>query len=65
MSEHDEGFRSFVSARWPALIATAYLVTADRGIDEDCVLEALARMHRHWRRLSGRVIRRPTPAGLS
>ena len=49
----DEGdFRAFVAARWPALVATAYVVTGDRGIAEDCVQEALARVHRRWRRLA-------------
>jgi RNA polymerase sigma-70 factor (sigma-E family) len=47
----DDDFRAFVDARWPALVATAYLVTADRGIAEDCAQEALARVHRRWRRL--------------
>ena len=53
----DDSFEAFVAARWSALIATAYLVTADRGLAEDCVQEALARMHRRWRRVEplGRV----------
>ncbi len=45
----DEGFEAFVTARWGPLVATAYLVTADRGIAEDCVQEALTRVHRRWR----------------
>jgi len=49
--QHDEGFRVFVVARWPSLVTTAYLVTGDTGIAEDCVQEALTRVHRHWRRL--------------
>jgi RNA polymerase sigma-70 factor (sigma-E family) len=44
-------FREFVNARWTSLVATAYLVTADRGLAEDCVQEALARVHRRWRSL--------------
>jgi RNA polymerase sigma-70 factor (sigma-E family) len=44
----DDGFREFVSARWSSLVTTASLVTADRGIAEDCVQEALTRVHRHW-----------------
>jgi RNA polymerase sigma-70 factor (sigma-E family) len=44
----DDGFREFVSARWSSLVTTAFLVTADRGIAEDCVQEALARVHRRW-----------------
>jgi RNA polymerase sigma-70 factor (sigma-E family) len=46
--EDDDGFRAFVNGRWPSLVATAYLITADRGIAEDCVQEALAKMHRRW-----------------
>ena len=52
--EHDQAevsFDAFVVARWSSLVATAYLVTADRGIAEDCVQEALAKVHRHWRRV--------------
>jgi RNA polymerase sigma-70 factor (sigma-E family) len=49
--QHDEGFRVFVVARWPSLVTTAYLVTGDTGTAEDCVQEALTRVHRHWRRL--------------
>jgi len=45
----DEGdFRAFVVARWPALVGTAYLITTDRGIAEDCVQEALTAVHRRW-----------------
>ncbi|MGI8694572.1 MAG: SigE family RNA polymerase sigma factor [Geodermatophilaceae bacterium] len=47
----DDGFRDFVESRWGTLVATAYLVTADRGVAEDCVQEALARVHRRWRAL--------------
>ena len=50
-AKDDDGFRAFVNARWPALVSTAYLVTADRGVAEDCVQEALARVHRRWGRL--------------
>jgi RNA polymerase sigma-70 factor (sigma-E family) len=57
VSVDDDGFEAFVAARWSALIGTAYLVTADRGVAEDCVQEALVRMHRRWRRVEpqGRV----------
>jgi RNA polymerase sigma-70 factor (sigma-E family) len=53
----DDGFEAFVGARWLPMVATAYLVTADRGVAEDCVQEALVRMHRRWRRINaeGRV----------
>jgi RNA polymerase sigma-70 factor (sigma-E family) len=57
VDDEDDSFEAFVAARWSALIGTAYLVTADRGIAEDCVQEALVRMHRRWRRVEppGRV----------
>jgi RNA polymerase sigma-70 factor (sigma-E family) len=45
----DDGFEAFVAARWSPMVATAYLVTADRGIAEDCVQDALVRLHRKWR----------------
>jgi RNA polymerase sigma-70 factor (sigma-E family) len=44
-------FRDFVGARWSALVGTAYLITTDRGVAEDCVQEALTRVHRKWGRL--------------
>jgi RNA polymerase sigma-70 factor (sigma-E family) len=47
----EDGFRDFVNARWPSLVATAYLITADRGVAEDCVQEALSRLHGRWPRL--------------
>jgi RNA polymerase sigma-70 factor (sigma-E family) len=55
--DDDDSFEAFVAARWTALVATAFLVTADRGIAEDCVQDALVRLHRHWRRIRppGRV----------
>ncbi|GAB3261927.1 SigE family RNA polymerase sigma factor [Kineosporia babensis] len=48
--DDESGFRQFVNARWPALVQSAYLITLDRGIAEDCVQEALARVHRRWNR---------------
>jgi len=53
----DDGFEAFVGARWSPMVGTAYLVTADRGVAEDCVQEALVRLHRRWRRVQveGRV----------
>jgi RNA polymerase sigma-70 factor (sigma-E family) len=56
----DDDFRAFVNARWPALVATAYLVTADRGVAEDCTQEALAKVHRRWAR-----VRDGSPAGYA
>ena len=52
--DDDDGFEAFVAARWGPLVGTAYLVTGDRGIAEDCVQEALVRMHRRWRRVNAR-----------
>jgi len=51
MDDDEADFRGFVSARWSSLVATAYLITTDVGTAEDCVQEALTRVHRHWRRL--------------
>jgi RNA polymerase sigma-70 factor (sigma-E family) len=51
VSGGDDGFEAFMAARWSPMVATAYLVTADRGIAEDCVQEALVRLHRRWRRV--------------
>ena len=53
----DEGFEAFVIARWSPMVTTAFLVTADRGIAEDCVQEALVGLYRRWRRVrqEGRV----------
>ncbi len=47
----DEGFEAYVAGRWSALVGTAFLVTGDRGLAEDCVQEALSRVHGRWRRL--------------
>jgi RNA polymerase sigma-70 factor (sigma-E family) len=44
-------FDSFVRARTPALLRSAYLLTGDRHLAEDLVQSALARTHRAWRRL--------------
>jgi RNA polymerase sigma-70 factor (sigma-E family) len=52
-TDDEAEFRGFVTARWNALVATAFLVTADRHIAEDCVQEALVGLHRHWKRISG------------
>jgi len=56
-TDEDDGFAAFVAARWSPMVATAYLVTADRGVAEDCVQDALVRLHRRWRwvRPDGRV----------
>jgi RNA polymerase sigma-70 factor (sigma-E family) len=49
MDDDEADFREFVTLRWSSLVTTAYLITTDRGIAEDCVQEAMARVHRHWR----------------
>ena len=47
----EEAFREFVTARWTALLRTAYLLTGDHGRAEDLVQTTLEKMHRHWRRI--------------
>jgi RNA polymerase sigma-70 factor (sigma-E family) len=47
----DDSFRAFVTARWQALVRIAYLLVGDHGYAEDLVQTALARTHRHWRRI--------------
>lgn len=44
-------FDSFVRARTPALLRSAYLLTGDQHLAEDLVQSALARTHQSWRRL--------------
>jgi RNA polymerase sigma-70 factor (sigma-E family) len=51
MDDDEADFRDFVTTRWSSLVATAYLITTDRGLAEDCVQDALTRVHRHWRRV--------------
>lgn len=50
-SADEETFRAFVTSRWQALLRTAYLLVGDHGYAEDLVQTALARTHRHWRRI--------------
>lgn len=52
MDDDEAAFVRFVTARWPALVQSAYLITVDRGIAEDCVQEALARVHLRWSRIA-------------
>jgi RNA polymerase sigma-70 factor (sigma-E family) len=51
MDDDEADFREFVTTRWASLVSTAFLITTDAGIAEDCVQEAMARVHRHWRRV--------------
>ncbi len=60
-SDDEADFREFVTVRWPALVTAAYLITTDQGIAEDCVQEALARVHRRW----GKLRRDGNPAGYA
>lgn len=46
-----EGFRWFMSARYPDLVRTAYLLVHDWGQAEDLVQTALVKTHRAWPRL--------------
>ncbi len=48
----EDGFRDFVVARSPSYLRTAYLLTGDWGHAEDLVQTALAKVYRHWGRLS-------------
>lgn len=50
-SQDEDAFRAFVTSRWQALLRTAYLLVGDHGYAEDLVQTALARTHRHWRRI--------------
>jgi RNA polymerase sigma-70 factor (sigma-E family) len=44
-------FQAFVSARWPALVRYAYVLTGDRGHAEDLVQHALERCWQRWRQV--------------
>ena len=44
-------FAVFVSARMPAVLRWAHLLTGDRGRAEDLVQHAFAATYRHWRRI--------------
>ncbi len=51
MDDDEAAFRDFVATRWSSLVSTAYYITTDRGVAEDCVQEALTAVHRRWRRV--------------
>ncbi len=53
MEDDEAAFRQYVTQRWPALVQSAYLITVDRGIAEDCVQEALARVYQRWHHVQG------------
>jgi RNA polymerase sigma-70 factor (sigma-E family) len=44
----ETSFREFVTARWPALLRTAYLLTGEHDRAEELAQGALVRVHRHW-----------------
>lgn len=47
-----EGFSAFVVSRGPALLRLGWLLTSDPDAAEDLAQEALARLVRHWDRVS-------------
>lgn len=49
-----EDFRSFVAARSPALLRTAYMLTGNRADAEDLVQTALAKTYLSWDRIRER-----------
>jgi RNA polymerase sigma-70 factor (sigma-E family) len=61
MDDDEADFREFVTTRWSSLVSTAYLITTDRGIAEDCVQEAMTRVHRRW----GQLRQDGNPAGYA
>jgi len=51
VGEAPRGFAEFVSARSPALVHTAYLLTGDFHLAQDLVQTALVRTWPHWDRI--------------
>lgn len=51
-AEQEAEFQEFVTARWPHLVRTAYLLTGDVHHAEDLTQTALAKAYRSWRRVS-------------
>jgi RNA polymerase sigma-70 factor (sigma-E family) len=49
----EAAFREFVTARGPALIRTAYLLTHDHQLAEDLVQAALFKAAKAWERIEG------------
>ena len=49
-----QDFEAYVTARTPALLRYAHVLTGDRARAEDLVQGALASSYRHWSRLSAR-----------
>jgi RNA polymerase sigma-70 factor (sigma-E family) len=53
-AERDEEFSSYMAARQPALLRTAYLLTGDRASAEDLVQTALAKLYLSWDKVRSR-----------
>jgi RNA polymerase sigma-70 factor (sigma-E family) len=51
VEEGDSGFHDYVTARSPALLRTAYLLTGNRSDAEDLLQAALAKIYLAWRRI--------------
>jgi len=51
-ADADAPFRDYVTARWPALVRTAYLLTGDQHLAEDLTQIALTKVYTSWRRVS-------------
>ncbi len=49
-----EDFRTYVAARSPALLRTAYLLSGNRADAEDLLQTALAKTYLHWDRIRDR-----------
>ena len=56
-AEPDEEFRSFMRARWSAMVRLAYTLTGDQGHAEDLAQTAFAKAYASW----PRVIRAGNP----
>ncbi len=50
----EDAFGEFVTARWAALVRTAFLITGDHGRAEDLVQSALEKVHTHWNRIQNK-----------
>ena len=51
-AEPDEEFRSFMRARWSAMVRLAYTLTGDQGHAEDIAQAAFAKAYASWWRVS-------------
>lgn len=53
-TDRDEEFSSYMAARQPALLRTAYLLAGDRAGAEDLVQSALAKLYLSWDKVQNR-----------